>query len=135
MAEQASFILDAIVASSAEVGNLENFSLTFMSIVQYLGNAKELFIKILVNCLESHVGWFGNNSEPFENRRNFWMNPKLGGFVRLLVIGFDVSTNPIHYLRCRYERCYFTGALTTGSTLMVIQQGVIQDIISTINGW
>jgi hypothetical protein len=47
--------------SSAEVGNLENFSLTFMSIVQYLGNAKELFIKILVNCLESNVGWFGNN--------------------------------------------------------------------------
>jgi hypothetical protein len=36
------YFRDAIVASSAEVGNLENFSLTFLSIVAVVGNAKVL---------------------------------------------------------------------------------------------
>lgn len=113
-----SFIFrDAIVVSSAEVGNLENFSLTFMSIVQYAGNAKGIVYKNIGKLLLSNMGWFGNNSGTYEKiEGTFDLVQKLGGFCEVIgdKVGFDVSTNPTITNDAVMRDVVFTGTLTTG---------------------
>ena len=116
-AGQAFIFRDAIVTSSAEVGNLENFSLTFMSIVQYLGNAKGIVFKNIGKLLLSNMGWFGNNSGTYEKiEGTFDLVQKIGGFSEVIgdKIGFDVSSNPTINNDAVIRDVVFTGALTTG---------------------
>jgi hypothetical protein len=55
------------VIGSSEVGNLENFSLTFMSIVQYATNLKGIVFKNSNKLLISYMVWDGNNSVTYES--------------------------------------------------------------------
>lgn len=108
---------DAIVASSAEVGTLENFSLTFMSIVQYAGNAKGIVFKNIGKLLLSNMAWFGNNSGTYETiEGTFYLIEKLGGFTEVTGsnIGFDVSANPTITGEAVMRDVVFTGTTTTG---------------------
>jgi hypothetical protein len=116
-AGQAFIFRDAIVTSSAEVGNLENFSLAFMSIVQYLGNTKGIVFKNIGKLLLSNMGWFGNNSGTYEKiEGTFDLIQKIGGFSEVIgdKIGFDVSSNPTINNDAVIRDVVFTGALTTG---------------------
>jgi hypothetical protein len=113
-----SFIFrDAIVASSAEVGNLENFSLTFLSIVQFVGNAKGIVYKNTNKLLLSNVGWFGNNAGTYEKLEgSFDLVQKVSGFMEVTGsnIGLDVSTNPTINGDAVMKDVVFTGTLSTG---------------------
>jgi hypothetical protein len=112
------FILrDAVVASSAEVGTLENFSLTFLSIVQFVGNTKGIVYKNTSKLLLSNVGWFGNNAGTYEKLEgSFDLVQKISGFMEVTGsnIGFDVSTNPTINGDAVMKEVVFTGTLSTG---------------------
>lgn len=108
---------DAIVVGSAEVGNLENFSLTFMSIVQYVGNAKGIVFKNIGKLLLSNMGWFGNNSGTYEKiEGTFDLIQKTGGFLEVngTSNGFDVSANPTINNDAVMRDVVFTGTVSTG---------------------
>jgi hypothetical protein len=108
---------DAIVLSSASVGILDNFSLVFLSIVQYAGNTTGIIYKDISKLLLSNMGWFGNNSGTYETiQGTFGLFQKSGGFSEVIgtKVGFDVSTNPIINNDAVIRDVVFTGTLTTG---------------------
>ncbi|MBX9887858.1 MAG: hypothetical protein K2Y30_07995 [Flavobacteriaceae bacterium] len=114
---QSIIIRDAIVAGSSQVGNLENFALTFMSIVQFAGNANGIVYKNINKLLLSNMGWFGNNSGTFEKvEGTFDLIQKTGGFLEVTgdKIGFDVSANPVINNDAVMRDVVFTGILTNG---------------------
>jgi hypothetical protein len=116
-ASQSFIFRDAIVIGSAEVGNLENFSMAFMSIVQYVANAKGVVFKNINKLLLSNVGWYSNNSGTYEKLEGtFDLIQKMGGFSEVIgdKIGFDVSANPTINNDAVIRDVVFTGALTTG---------------------
>lgn len=89
---------DCIVADSAEVGLIKRFSLVFLSIVQYVGNAKGVVYEDIKKLLLSNTGWFSNNSGTYERLKGvFGLVQKQGGFSEVSGsgIGFDVSAHPI----------------------------------------
>jgi hypothetical protein len=108
---------DCIVASSANVGKIENFALVFVSIVQYAGNATGILYKDISKLLLSNMGWFGTNSGSYETfQGTFGLVEKTGGFSEVVgtKIGVDVSSNPIITGDALMSEVVFTGALTTG---------------------
>ena len=52
---------DAIVASSSNVGKIENFALVFVSIIQFAGNTTGIVYKDISKLLINNAGWFGNS--------------------------------------------------------------------------
>ncbi|MEO8235503.1 MAG: hypothetical protein ABI549_08830 [Flavobacterium sp.] len=108
---------DCIVASSANVGLLKNFSLVFLSIVQFVGNTTGITYENVTKLLLSNTAWFGNNAGTYEKLvGTFGLVTKQGGFSEVVgtSIGFDVSTNPTVSGDAVFEGTVFTGTLTTG---------------------
>jgi len=108
---------DCIVANSSNVGKIENFSMMFMSIVQFSGNTNGIIYKDIRRLLISNVAWFGNNSGTFETLQGtFDLVQKNGGFsgVTGAAIGFDVSANPTIIADAVINEVVFAGTLTTG---------------------
>jgi len=108
---------DAIVVSSSNVGVIDNFSLVFISIVQFIGNQTGITYKNITKLLISNAGWFGNNAGTYETLQgSFGLIQKLGGFseVNSTSIGFDVSSNPTITGDAVMRDVVFTGTLSTG---------------------
>jgi hypothetical protein len=108
---------DAVVAGSANVGLIDNFSLVFVSIVQFVGNTTGIVYKDISKLLISNVGWFGNNSGTYEKLQGtFGLVEKQGGFSEVVGanIGFDVSANPTITSDAEIRGVVFTGTVTTG---------------------
>ena len=108
---------DCIVANSSNVGKIENFSMMFMSIVQFSGNTNGIIYKDIRRLLISNVAWFGNNSGTFETLQGtFDLVQKNGGFsgVTGAAIGFDVSANPTIVADAVVNEVVFAGTFTTG---------------------
>ncbi|SHL38764.1 hypothetical protein [Flavobacterium xanthum] len=108
---------DAIVVGSANVGKIENFSLVFLSIVQYAGNANGIIYKDISKLLLSNMGWFSDNSGTYEKLEGtFGLVQKQGGFSEIsgANVGFDVSINPTISGDAVMRDVVFTGTLTTG---------------------
>lgn len=108
---------DCIVANSSNVGKIENFSLLFMSIIQFSGNTNGIIYKDIRRLLISNVAWFGNNLGTFETLQGtFDLVQKNGGFngVTGAAIGFDVSANPTIIADAVMNEVVFAGTLTTG---------------------
>ncbi|MFK7114998.1 hypothetical protein V3468_11200 [Flavobacterium oreochromis] len=108
---------DCIVASSTSVGVLKNFSIVFLSIVQYYGNANGVVYENVARLLLSNTGWFSNNGGIYEKLNGtFSLAAKQGGFSEVTgaSIGFDVSSNPVITGDATLESTVFTGTLTTG---------------------
>lgn len=107
---------DAIVASSSNVGVIDNFALVFISIVQYAANTTGIIYKDVSKLLISNAGWFGNNSGTYETLQGtFGLVQKTGGFSEVGAnIGFDVSSNPTINGDAVVRDVVFTGILTTG---------------------
>ncbi len=108
---------DCITANSASVGLLKNFSLVFVSIIQYSGNTTGITYENVTRLLLSNAGWFGNNAGTYEKLvGTFSLVAKQGGFSEVVgtSIGFDVSTNPTISGDAILEGTVFTGTLTTG---------------------
>ncbi|WP_272023950.1 hypothetical protein [Olleya namhaensis] len=93
-----SFIFrDAVVANSASVGSISGFGLTFVSIVQFVGNTTGITYSNITKLLLSNMGWLSTNSGTYETfTGNFNFIQKQGGFseVNGSAIGIDVSSNP-----------------------------------------
>ncbi|WP_255512708.1 hypothetical protein [Flavobacterium sp. GT3R68] len=99
------------------MGKIENFSLVFISIVNFSGNASGIIYKDISKLLLSNAGWFGNNSGTFETfQGTFGLIGKVGGFSEVIGtnIGVDVSSNPIITGDAIMETVLFTGTLTSG---------------------
>ena len=108
---------DCIVASSANVGLLKNFSLVFLSIIQFVGNTTGIIYENITKLLLSNTAWFGNNAGTYEKIvGTFGLVTKQGGFSEVIGTsnGFDVSTNPTISGDAILEGTVFTGTLTTG---------------------
>jgi hypothetical protein len=108
---------DAVVASSSNVGVIDNFALVFVSIVQYVGNTTGIVYKDMGKLLISNAAWFGNNLGTYEKLEGtFGSFEKLGGFsdVYGAAVGLDVSSNPTITGDSVLESVVFTGTLTTG---------------------
>lgn len=108
---------DAVVASSSNVGVLDNFALVFVSTVQYVGNTTGIVYKDMGKLLISNAAWFGNNLGTYEKLEGtFGSFEKLGGFsdVYGAAVGLDVSSNPTITGDSVLESVVFTGTLTTG---------------------
>lgn len=108
---------DCVVSTSSNVGKIENFSLVFVSIVQYLGNTTGIIYKDISKLLLSNTGWFSTNSGTYETLQGTFASvQKTGGFsdVTGTKIGFDVSSNPSISGDAVMESVVFTGTLTTG---------------------
>lgn len=108
---------DCIVRDSQSVGKIENFALTFVSIVQYLNNTTGIIYKDTSKLLLSNAAWFSNNSGTYETLQGtFGFVEKQGGFSEVIgaKIGFDVSANPIITGDADLESVVFLGTLTTG---------------------
>lgn len=108
---------DGIIASSSNVGKIENFALVFISIIQYAGNATGIIYKDISKVLISNAGWFGNNNGTYETfQGTFGLVEKTGGFSEVVgtKIGVDVSSNPVITGDALMSEVVFTGALTTG---------------------
>ncbi len=108
---------DAIVASSLNVGVIENFALVFISIVQYVGNTTGIIYKDVNKLLISNAGWFGNNSGTYETLQGtFGLVGRQGGFSEVVgaSVGIDVSSNPTITSDAELREVIFTGTLTTG---------------------
>jgi hypothetical protein len=108
---------DAIVASSSNVGVIDNFSLVFISIVQYAANTTGIIYKDVSKLLISNAGWFGNNSGTYETLQGtFGLVEKTGGFSEVVGanIGFDVFANPTINGDAVVRDVVFTGTFTTG---------------------
>jgi hypothetical protein len=114
---QSLVLRDCIVASSSNIGKIENFALAFVSIVQYLGNTTGIIYKDISKVLLSNAAWFGNNSGTYETfQGTFGLVEKTGGFSEVYGsrIGLDVSSNPTITGDAVIESVVFTGTLTTG---------------------
>lgn len=93
---------DCVVANSANVGLIKNFSLVFVSIVQYVGNSNGIVYQDIKKLLINNAGWFGGalplrNSGTYEKIvGTFEEVTKQGGFSEVsgAAIGFDVSADP-----------------------------------------
>ncbi|MFV5694585.1 hypothetical protein ACM55G_03975 [Flavobacterium sp. LB3P122] len=114
---QSLVLRDCIVASSSNIGKIENFALIFVSIVQYLANTNGIVYKDINKVLLSNAAWFGNNSGTYETfQGTFGLVEKSGGFseVNGAVVGLDVSSNPTITGDAVIESTVFTGTLTSG---------------------
>ncbi len=93
-----SFIFrDAVVANSASVGSISGFGLTFVSIVQFVGNTTGITYSSITKLLLSNMGWLSTNAGTYETfTGNFNFIQKQGGFSEIngSAIGIDVSSNP-----------------------------------------
>lgn len=108
---------DMIIASSANVGLIQNFNLVFSSIVQYVGNANGTIYSNISKLLLDNQGWFGNNTGIFEKFEGaFGSIQKQGGFsdVNGAAIGMDFSSNPAITAEGIIESVNFAGTLSTG---------------------
>jgi len=113
---------DCIVANSANVGLIKGFSLVFVSIVQYVGNANGIIYENINKLLINNAGWFGGglplgNSGTYEKIvGTFEQVAKQGGFSEVSgsSIGFDVSGNPIINGDAVIESVVFTGSNAVG---------------------
>lgn len=88
---------DAVVANSASVGSISGFGLTFVSIVQFVGNTTGITYSSITKLLLSNMGWLSTNAGTYETfTGNFNFIQKQGGFseVNGSAIGIDVSSNP-----------------------------------------
>lgn len=114
---QSLVLRDCIIASSSNIGKIENFALAFVSIVQYLGNTTGIVYKDISKVLLSNAAWFGNNSGTYETfQGTFGLVEKTGGFseVANTNVGIDVSSNPTITGDAVIESVVFTGTLTSG---------------------
>lgn len=108
---------DSIVASSSSVGTIKNFSLVFVSVIQYIGNTNGIIYENISKLLLSNTGWFSNNTGIYEKIvGTFGLITKQGGFSEVTgtSIGFDVSSNPTITGDAVLEGAVFTGTVTTG---------------------
>ncbi|CAM3901317.1 hypothetical protein FLSI110296_02275 [Flavobacterium sinopsychrotolerans] len=113
---------DAIIGNSANVGLIKNFSLVFVSIVQYFGNANGVIYQDINKLLINNAGWFGGssslaNSGTYEKLvGTFGLVEKQGGFSEVsgTSFGFDVSSNPVIAGDAVMETVVFTGDNTAG---------------------
>ena len=108
---------DCIVASSANVGVLQNFALIFGSIVQFAGNTNGIIYRDISKLLLDNQAWFGNNLGTFEKYEGTFSSiQKQGGFcdVNAAAIGVDVSSNPTISVSGDLDGVIFSGILTTG---------------------
>lgn len=88
---------DCVVVGSGAVGDLKNFGLVFLSIVQFVGNTAGITYENVNQLLISNVGWHETNSGTFETfKGTFNMLQRVGGFsvVNSGKTGIDVSFNP-----------------------------------------
>ena len=88
---------DSVVANSASVGSISGFGLTFVSIVQFVGNTTGITYSNITKLLLSNMGWLSTNAGTYETfTGNFNFIQKQGGFseVNGSAIGIDVSSNP-----------------------------------------
>lgn len=108
---------DGVIANSAEVGLIKGFSMVFVSIIQYVGNAKGIIYQDIKKLLINNAGWFGGSS-PLGNsgiyetiQGTFDLVQKQGGFSEVsgTSVGFDVSSNPIITGDAVMETVVFTG--------------------------
>lgn len=113
---------DGIIANSANVGLLKDFTLVFVSIVQYVGNTNGIIYDNITKLLINNAGWFGGslplgNSGTYEKLQGtFGSVQKQGGFSEVsgTAIGFDVSSNPTITGDAVMETVVFTGTVTSG---------------------
>jgi hypothetical protein len=108
---------DAIIGNSANVGLIKNFSLVFVSIVQYFGNANGVIYQDINKLLINNTGWFGDNLGTYEKLQGtFGLVQKQGGFTEVngSALGFDVSSNPTITGDAVMETVVFTGTNTVG---------------------
>ena len=111
---------DGVIANSADVGLIKGFSLVFVSIIQYVGNAKGIIYQDIKKLLINNAGWFGGssplgNSGTYETiQGTFDLVQKQGGFSEVTGsnIGFDVSLDPIITGDAVMESVVFTGVLS-----------------------
>ena len=88
---------DCVVSSSGAVGDIKNFGLVLLSIVQFAGNTTGVTYENISQLLLSNVGWHDTNSGTFETfKGTFSMLQRVGGFsvVNSGKTGVDVSFNP-----------------------------------------
>jgi hypothetical protein len=110
-------VRDAIIASSSNVGKIENFSLVFVSIIQFAGNTTGIIYKDINKLLINNAGWFGNNSGTYETLQGtFGLVAKIGGFTEVVgsSVGLSVDSNPIITNDAVLREVVFTGAVTSG---------------------
>ena len=110
-------VRDAIIASSSNVGKIENFALVFVSIIQYAGNTTGIVYKDISKLLINNAGWFGNNSGTYESLQGtFGLVAKIGGFTEVVgtSIGLSLATNPVITNDAVLREVVFTGTLTSG---------------------
>jgi len=88
---------DCIVVGSGAVGDIKNFGLVFLTIVQFVANTTGITYENVNQLLISNVGWQDTNSGTFETfKGTFNMLQRAGGFsvVNSGKTGIDVSFNP-----------------------------------------
>lgn len=108
---------DCIIASSANVGVLQNFALIFGSIVQYAGNTNGIIYRDITKLLLDNQAWFSNNVGIFEKYEGTFSSiQKQGGFCNVngTAIGVDVSSNPTLLGNGTMFGVNFSGTLSTG---------------------
>lgn len=113
---------DCIIANSANVGLIKGFSMVFVSIIQYVGNANGIIYQDIKKLLINNAGWFGGalplgNSGTYEKIvGTFGQVAKQGGFSEVSgsSIGFDVSSNPTITGDAVMETVVFTGDYPAG---------------------
>lgn len=111
---------DGVIANSADVGLIKGFSLVFVSIIQYVGNAKGIIYQDIKKLLINNAGWFGGssplgNSGTYETiQGTFDLVQKQGGFSEVTgtSTGFDVSSNPTITGDAVMESVVFTGTVS-----------------------
>ncbi|MFD2908948.1 hypothetical protein ACFSX9_09380 [Flavobacterium ardleyense] len=113
---------DCIIANSGNVGLVKNFSMVFLSIIQYVGNTNGVIYEDIGRLLLSNTGWFGGgpplgNSGTYEKLvGTFDLVQKQGGFSEVYgtSIGFDVSSNPTINFDAVMESVVFSGTNIAG---------------------
>ena len=135
---QSMIIRDCIITASANVGRLQNFSLVFVSIVNYVGNANGIVYENIGRLLLSNAAWFSNNGGTYEKLvGNFNLVTKQGGFSEVMgtSIGFDVAANPVINGDAVMESTVFTGTLTSGKYVNGYTSGTIYPGFNFNNNW
>jgi hypothetical protein len=134
---------DAIIGNSANVGLIKNFSLVFVSIVQYFGNANGVIYQDINKLLINNAGWFGGstslaNSGTYEKLvGTFGLVQKQGGFSEVTgtSIGFDVSSSPTISGDAVMESVVFTGAVSGAGSYVKPYSPVIYSGYNFNNSW
>lgn len=134
---------DAIIGNSANVGLIKNFSLVFVSIVQYFGNANGVIYQDINKLLINNTGWFGGstslaNSGTYEKLvGTFGLVQKQGGFSEVTgtSIGFDVSSSPTISGDGVMESVVFTGAVSGAGAYVKSYSPVIYSGYNFNNSW